>query len=103
MLNSAVSESRFGTSLADSYVWRSEFATAKLDLHTYESRFELWFVEFLHVEFDKSVPFLRGFFESGRDRAHKASSGAVKTDTAGVGLGGVTGAFFGRGRSGITL
>ncbi len=84
-------------------MWRSSFSTENRNLHTRESLFELWFLEFLHVELDKSEAFPRDFLECGPDWAQLAGSCAVGVGPAGVGLGGVTGVFFERGRSGITL
>ena len=82
---------------------RLSFSTKNPNLHTYRGLFELWFLEFLRVELDKSEAFSRDFFEYGLDWAQLAGSAAAGVGPVGVGLGGVTGVFFGRGRSGITL
>ena len=84
-------------------MWRLDFSTKNLDLHTCRSLFEPWFLEFLHVELDKSEDISRDFLECGLDWAQLAGTGAAGVGPAAVGLGGVTGVFFGRGWSGITL
>ena len=53
----------------ESHVWRLSFSTESPNLHTRESLFELWFLDFLHVELDESGVFLRGFCEGRLDWA----------------------------------
>ena len=50
-------------------MWRLNFLTKNPNLHTCRSLFELWFLEFLHVELVKSEVFSRDFLEYGLDWA----------------------------------
>ncbi len=57
-------------------MWRLDFSNKNPNLHTCRSLFERWFLEFLHVELDKSEAISRDFLEDRLDWAQLAGSGA---------------------------
>ena len=89
--------------LVDSDMWTSNFSSENSNLHTLGMPSARCFFESPHVEFDKSADFSRSFCERRLSWPQAIASGDAGVGPAGVGLGGVTGGFFGRGRSGITL